>query len=136
MAAGGSSTTAAITLLLPQLYAAIGQILAPIQVSHAFIAGVVAIATHNVTSNKRNNSTSLRVRQCCNRDGSGMARGAGRGNTDAGQTTPHKRKALTLLIADLHRANVETLCFDPGTDWFGGQQVPISDLMALAESLR
>ena len=46
------------------------------------------------------------------------------------------RDGLIILIADLHRANVETICLDPELDGTGGQQVPLTDLMALADSLR
>src|SRR6476619_2947214 len=43
---------------------------------------------------------------------------------------------LVVLIADLHRVNIESLSVDPAKDGTGGDQCPLSDLMALAESLR
>ena len=46
------------------------------------------------------------------------------------------RDGLVVLIADLHRLEVTTLSLDPEKDGTGGEQVPLSDLVAFADSLR
>jgi hypothetical protein len=46
------------------------------------------------------------------------------------------RDGLVIMIADLHRANIDTICLDPKVDGTGGEQVPLTDLMALADSLK
>ena len=46
------------------------------------------------------------------------------------------RAGLIILIADFHRAGVQGLCLDPEQDGSGGKQVPLTELMALAESLK
>jgi hypothetical protein len=45
------------------------------------------------------------------------------------------RDGLVVLIADLHRINIAALMLNPGKDGTGGEQVPLSDLVALADSL-
>ena len=45
------------------------------------------------------------------------------------------RDGLVIMLADLHRDEISTLCLDPEKDGSGGEQVPISALMELAESL-
>src|SRR3954447_1539811 len=42
---------------------------------------------------------------------------------------------LIILIADLHRLEITNLALDPELDGSGGQQVPLADLMAFANSL-
>jgi hypothetical protein len=42
---------------------------------------------------------------------------------------------LVVLIADLYRLNIATLSLDPEKDWSGGENIPLSDLMAFADSL-
>ena len=46
------------------------------------------------------------------------------------------RDGLVILIADLHRAGVETIHLDPDTDGNGGEQLPLADVVAFANSLR
>jgi hypothetical protein len=46
------------------------------------------------------------------------------------------RDGLLILIADLHRLEIGTLTLDPKVDGTGGEQVPLSDLMDFADSLR
>ena len=46
------------------------------------------------------------------------------------------RDGLVILIADLHRLNVETICLDPENDGSAAQEIPLANLMALVESLR
>jgi hypothetical protein len=46
------------------------------------------------------------------------------------------RDGLVVLIADLHRLEVGTLSLDPEKNGTGGEQVPLSDLVAFADSLR
>src|SRR6187401_2645937 len=46
------------------------------------------------------------------------------------------RDGLVVLIADLHRLEVATLSLDPKIDGTGGEQVPLEDLMTLANSLK
>ena|ERR1700712_674111 len=46
------------------------------------------------------------------------------------------RDGLVVLIADLHRLEISTLSLDPKNDGTGGEQVPLDDLMALADSLK
>ena len=44
------------------------------------------------------------------------------------------RDGLVIVIADLHRLNVTALSLDPESE-SGGEQVPLSDLVAFADSL-
>ena len=46
------------------------------------------------------------------------------------------RDGLVVLIADLHRLNIATLVLDPEKDGSGGEQLPLSDLMDFADSLK
>jgi len=46
------------------------------------------------------------------------------------------RDGLVILIADLHRLEFSTLSLDPKVDGTGGTELPLDDLMALAETLR
>lgn len=43
---------------------------------------------------------------------------------------------LVILMADLHRAGVETIHLDPDTDGNGGEQIPLVELVVFARSLR
>jgi hypothetical protein len=45
------------------------------------------------------------------------------------------RDGLVVLIADLHRLQIETLTLDPEKDGSGGEQLALSDLVAFADSL-
>jgi hypothetical protein len=46
------------------------------------------------------------------------------------------RDGLVILIADFHRANIQTLRVNPENDGTGGEEVALADLMNLAESLK
>jgi len=46
------------------------------------------------------------------------------------------RDGLVILIADLHRLEITTLRLNPELDGTGGTELPLSDLMELADSLR
>jgi hypothetical protein len=46
------------------------------------------------------------------------------------------RDGLVVLIADLHRIEVETLTLDPKNDGSGGKQITLSNLIDFADSLR
>jgi hypothetical protein len=43
------------------------------------------------------------------------------------------RDGLIVMIADFHRAQIETLVVDPNLDGSGGQEVPLTELMSLAK---
>ena len=45
------------------------------------------------------------------------------------------RDGLVVVIADLHRLEIATLALDPKQDGTGGEQTPLSDLVAFADSL-
>jgi hypothetical protein len=45
------------------------------------------------------------------------------------------RDGLVILIADLHRLQIETLTLDPEKDATGGEQLGLADLVAYADSL-
>jgi len=45
------------------------------------------------------------------------------------------RDGLVILIADLHRLQIETLTFDPEKDGSGGEPLALADLVAFADSL-
>lgn len=45
------------------------------------------------------------------------------------------RDGLVILIADLHRLEIETLTLDPEKDGTGGEQLALADLVAFADSL-
>ena|SRR6478609_4314972 len=46
------------------------------------------------------------------------------------------RDGLLILIADLHRLEIDTLALDPKVNGSGGEQITLSDLMDFADSLR
>ena len=46
------------------------------------------------------------------------------------------RDGLVILIADFHRANIQMLRVNLAEDGSGGEQVVLSDLMSLADSLK
>ena len=46
------------------------------------------------------------------------------------------RDGLLILIADLHRLELETLTLDPKSNGTGGERIPLGDLMDFANSLR
>ena len=46
------------------------------------------------------------------------------------------RDGLVVLIADLHRLNITALTLNPEKDGSGGEQMPLSDVVAFADSLR
>jgi len=46
------------------------------------------------------------------------------------------RDGLVVLIADLHRLNIATLSLDPEKNGTGGENIPLSDVVAFADSLR
>ena len=45
------------------------------------------------------------------------------------------RDGLVVLIADLHRLNIAMLTLDPAKDGSGGEQIPLTDVVAFADSL-
>jgi len=44
------------------------------------------------------------------------------------------REGLVIVVADLHRLGIAWLLLDPQNDGTGGEQIPLSDLVALADS--
>ena len=46
------------------------------------------------------------------------------------------RDGLVVLIADLHRLNITALTLNPENDGSGGEQIPLSNVVAFADSLR
>jgi hypothetical protein len=46
------------------------------------------------------------------------------------------RDGLLILIADLHRLEIESLALDPNVSGTGGEQIALIDLVAFADSLR
>ena len=46
------------------------------------------------------------------------------------------RDGLVILIADLHRLEIDILTLDPDLDSAGGEQIALADLVVFADSLR
>ena len=46
------------------------------------------------------------------------------------------RDGLVILIADLHRLEIESLALDPNINGTGGEQIALVDLVAFADTLR
>ena len=46
------------------------------------------------------------------------------------------RDGLIVMIADFHRADIRTIIVDPAIDGSGGQEVPLTEFLALADELK